>query len=164
MMVSLVLAVSENGVIGKDNDLPWRLPADLRFFKELTTGHSILMGRKTFDSIGRALPRRRNIVVSRNRDLALEGAEVFHGLGEALRACVGEEEVFVIGGATIYRQALELDVADRIYLTVVHGVFEGDTFFAVPEGPHWRVVSDVRHVADARNAWDYSFRVLERVS
>lgn len=162
MTVSLVLAASENGVIGKDNQLPWRLPADLRYFKRLTTGHSILMGRKTYDSIGKALPKRRNIVITRNPDLALPDAEVFLGLGEALKACVGEEEVFVIGGGTVYKKCLELNVVDRIYLTTVHGEFEGDTFFEVPEGPEWHRTSEVRHAADEKNAWDYSFAVLER--
>lgn len=157
MIVSLVIAVSENGVIGKDNQLPWHLPADLRFFKQLTTGHSIIMGRKTFESIGRPLPNRRNIVVSRNEDFNAEGIEVFNTLGDALKACRSEEEVFVIGGGTIYAKTLDLDVVDKIYMTIVHANFEGDTFFAIPGNKTWLTDHSERHLADEKNAFDYSF-------
>ena len=98
MIVSAVVAVSENGVIGKDNQLPWRLPADLRYFKQLTTGHTVIMGRKTFESIGKPLPNRRNIVISRNLDFKADGIEVISNFGDALKACIGEDEVFIIGG------------------------------------------------------------------
>ena len=163
MIVSMVLAASENHVIGKDGDLPWRLPADLRFFKQLTTGHTIIMGRKTFDSIKKPLPNRRNVVITRQKGLEIEGCDVYNSLGEALKSAVGEEEVFIVGGATIYQKALDLDIADRIYLTVVHDHFEGDTFFEVPKGGKWNEVSRERHAADEKNPYDYTFLVRERI-
>ncbi len=157
MIVSLVLAVSENGVIGKDNQLPWHLPADLRHFKRLTSGHTIIMGRKTYESIGKPLPKRRNIVVSRNTEFAAEGIEVFNSLGDALKACIGEDEVFVIGGATIYTKTLELDVVDKIYMTIVHAEFEGDTRFEMPGNKTWLTDNSERHPADEKNPHSYSF-------
>jgi dihydrofolate reductase len=157
MIVSLVVAVSENGIIGKDNKLPWKLPSDLRFFKQLTTGHTVIMGRKTYESIGRPLPNRRNIVLSGNPDFQANGAEVYQTIGEALKACIGEDEVFVIGGATIYTKAFELDIVDRIYMTIVHADFEGDTYFEIPGGKAWLIDHNERHAADEKNAWAYSF-------
>ena len=157
MIVSLVLAVSENGVIGRDNQLPWHLPADLRFFKQLTTGHTVIMGRKTYDSIGKPLPNRRNVVVSRKVGYAIDGVEVFESLGAALKACIGEDEVFIIGGGTIYAKALDLDIVDRIYMTLVHADFEGDTKFEVPIAKHWLTDHVERHGADEKNAYAYSF-------
>lgn len=162
MIVSLVLAVSENGVIGKNNRLPWRLPADMRFFRQLTTGHTVIMGRKTFDSIGKPLKNRRNVVVSRNKELEIEGCEVLHSLGDALKSAIGEREVFIIGGETIYRKALELNIVDKIYLTKVHDDFEGDTFFNLPGEKDWVTESSERHAADEKNAHDYSFITLAR--
>ena len=118
MILSIVVAMSENNAIGKDNKLLWHLPADLKHFKEITSGHTILMGRKTFDSIGRPLPNRRNIVITRNADLSLEGVEIYNGLEQALAACRNEAEVFLIGGAEIYRQAiLFTPLAMHIYTT-----------------------------------------------
>jgi dihydrofolate reductase len=157
MIVSLVLAVSENGVIGKENQLPWRLPADMKFFKQLTTGHTVIMGRKTYESIGRPLPNRRNMVVSRNEELSIPGVEVYDSLGGALKACIGEDEVFIIGGGAVYAKALDLDVVDRIYLTIVHADFEGDTHFEVPMGKHWLTDHVERHMADEKNPHNYSF-------
>jgi dihydrofolate reductase len=157
MIVSLVLAVSDNGVIGRDNQLPWHLPADLKFFKQLTTGHTVIMGRKTYDSIGRPLPNRRNIVVSRKEGFEIPGVEVINSLGGALKACIGEDEVFIIGGATIYAKALDLDIVDRIYLTMVHADFEGDTHFEVPMTKHWLTDHIERHAADEKNPFSYSF-------
>ena len=157
MIVSLVLAVSENGIIGKDNQLPWNLPADLRHFKNLTTGHTIIMGRKTFESIGKPLPNRRNIIVSRNSDFKAEGTEVINNLGDALKACIGEDEVFVIGGGTIYTKTLELDIVDKIYMTIVHADFEGDTRFEMPGNKTWLTDNSERHAADEKNPYPYSF-------
>lgn len=164
MMISLVLAVSENGVIGKDNTMPWHLPADLKHFKRVTLGHTIIMGRKTYDSIGKPLPRRRNLVITRNQDWKAEGAEVFHSLEDAIAACEGEEEVFVIGGATIYQQALDADLVDRIYLTRIHEDFEGDTFFKLPEEGQWRETERETHQPDEKNKYVYSFFTLESES
>ena len=124
-MLSLIVAASRNGVIGAGGKLPWRLPADLKRFKEITLGHPILMGRKTFESIGKPLPGRANIVITRQKGFQACGATVAHSLEEALQICEGRDEVFVIGGAEIYKEALPL--ANRIYLTRIEQDFEGDT-------------------------------------
>ena len=135
-MLSLIVAASRNGVIGAGNKLPWHLPADLKRFKQLTMGHPILMGRKTFESIGKPLPGRTNIVITRQEGFQACGATVAHSLEEALQICEGQEEVFVIGGAEIYKQALPL--ADRIYLTRVDADFEGDTFLPALDPARWK--------------------------
>ncbi len=129
MIVSLIAAVSDNGVIGKDNALPWRIPEDLKRFKALTTGHTIVMGRLTFESIGKALPRRRNIVLTSNPSWSGEDADRAHSLSDAvaMASVANETELFIIGGERVYRDALER--ADRVYLTRVSGDFEGDAFF-----------------------------------
>src|ERR1700759_5016996 len=126
MIVSAVVAISQNHVIGKDNKLLWYLPKDLKHFKEITSGHTIIMGRKTFDSVGKPLPNRRNIVVTRT-DITIPGAEVVKSIDDALDLCKGEDEVFIGGGAEIYK--LAMDKTDKIYLTIVHKMFEADTFF-----------------------------------
>ena len=158
--VSLLVAMAENGVIGRDNDLPWRLPADLRRVKKLTTGHTLIMGRKTFDSIGRPLPRRRSIVLSRNPELEIPGAEVVADLATALSRAQGEDEVFVFGGAEVFRQALPL--ASRLYLTLVHAEVAGDVFFPDWDRTAWALQEDQRFAADGRHDHDYSFRVYGR--
>lgn len=130
MKLSLVVAISENKVIGRDNKLPWHLSADLKRFKNLTTGHPIIMGRKTYDSIGRALPNRTNIVITRDKDYQVEGIHVAHSLDEALEIAKnspGSEESFVIGGAQIFTEALPF--ADKLYLTIIHKNVEGDVYF-----------------------------------
>lgn len=163
MRVSLLVAAAKNGVIGRSGGLPWRLSADLRRFKQLTLGHHIIMGRKTFDSIGRALPGRTSIVVSRQAKLAIPPACLrCHSLNEALRfaEAAGDTEAFVIGGAEIFSLALPL--VSRVYLTIVEAQVPGDTFFAPLDPRDWNVLHDERHPADARNEFDYSFRVLER--
>lgn len=127
MTVSLIVAMSQNRVIGYQNKLPWHLPEDLKRFKEITTGHTVIMGRKTFESIGRPLPGRKNIVLTRNPGYRAEGVVVFSGLTEALGAVPAGEEVFILGGAEVFREALPL--ADKIHLTLIHKEFQGDTFF-----------------------------------
>jgi dihydrofolate reductase len=143
-MISLIAAMTEKRVIGVRNQLPWKLPEDMKRFRELTTGHPIIMGRKTYDSIGRPLPKRENLVISRQPGLKIEGAQVFSSLESALERALklDEKEVFVIGGAEIYRQALAR--ADRLYLTLVHQDYEGDAHFPEWEslGP-WRTLERV---------------------
>ena len=157
--VTLVVAVADNGVIGRAGDLPWRLPDDLKRFKQTTLGKPILMGRKTWDSIGRPLPGRRNIILSTRPGFTAAGADVFPTLDAALHACAGEPEVMVIGGAEIYRVALPL--ASRIHLTRVHAAPEGDTFLELPlDG--WRELSREDHPADDRHAHAFSFVTLDR--
>ena len=158
MEIVLILARADNGVIGRDGDLPWRLPADLKHFKALTLGHPMVMGRKTFDSLPGLLPERRHIVLTRDPVWSGDGAEVAHDVDAAI-ALAGAPIVMVIGGAEIYR--LFLPLADRIELTEVHVAAEGDTAIAYPDPAHWRIVARADHDAhDARPA--YSFVTLLR--
>jgi dihydrofolate reductase len=162
-VVALIAAVADNGVIGRDGALPWRIPADLRWFRERTTGHHVVMGRKTWASIGRPLPGRTNIVVSRNPDLVVpDGVIVVDALGEAIARAsrAGDDEVFVIGGAELYRAALPQ--ADRIYLTRVHADVAGDTWFPALDESAWVEVARETH-RDAEPL-AFSFCVLERAA
>lgn len=159
--LSLVAAVAENGVIGRGGAMPWHLPADLAHFKRTTMGKPIVMGRHTFEAIGRPLPGRRNIVVSGRPGFAPEGVEVAPDLAAALALTGDAEEVMVIGGGTLYRAALPL--ARRIYLTRVHGEFEGDTRFPDLAPADWRESAREERRADDRNPWPLSFVTLERM-
>lgn len=159
-MLALIVAVAKNNVIGNAGGMPWHLPAELAYFKRITTGHPIIMGRKTFESIGRPLPNRRNIVVSRNTALLAPGCEVVASLPAALSLCVGQD-VFVIGGATLYREALPH--AQKLYLTEIDAEVPGDTHFPVIDPAHWHELSRETRTRDERNAFDIVFRVLERV-
>jgi dihydrofolate reductase len=159
--VSLIAAMSANQVIGRDNRLPWHLPADLQRFKQLTMGHTIVMGRKTWESIGRLLPGRRTVVVSRDASLRIEGARVVHSLEQALAESAGDEEIFVIGGEQIFRLALPL--AHRVYLTIVEIEVAGDTFMPPLDPAHWRKMSAESHAAtgDGKPAW--RFEIHDRI-
>ena len=159
MTVTLIAAKGENGVIGREGKLPWHLPADLKHFKALTTGHAIIMGRKTFESMGRLLPERRTVIVTRNPNYRQEGATVVNGIADAL-ALGDREEVFVIGGADIFRCALPY--ADRLYLTVVHGTPEGDVLFPDLDEDEWDLAEDEHHEANGNNRYSYSFQRWER--
>jgi dihydrofolate reductase len=164
MKLCLIVAVSRNGVIGRDNQLPWHLPEDLKFFKSVTMGKPILMGRKTFESIGRPLPGRTNIVISRDPQWDSAGVEVAQSLEAALQlgreAChaAGAEEIMVIGGEQIYRMSLPL--ADRLYLTQVDAEIEGDAYFPVVDFDDWRQVSEV--IPEAYDDHSYRFLTLDR--
>ena len=159
-MIACVVAHSRNRVIGRDGDLPWHLPADLKHFKNLTTGHPIIKGRKTFESIGKPLPNRTNIVITRQQDFEAEGCLVAHSLSEALMmAQQMDSDVFIIGGAEIYKQAMFL--ADTIYLTEVHHSFEGDTFFPEIDSVLWQETSREEYKADEKNAYDFAFVTLK---
>ena len=161
--ISLIIAVAENNVIGKDNTLIWRLSEDLKNFKRLTSGHSIIMGRKTYDSIGKPLPKRHNIIVSRNKDLKIEGCHVVHSLEEAYSLAMeldGNEEIFVIGGANIYTQALA--DANRIHLTAVHAEPEGDAFFDLNLLEGWETVDSRFYAKDEKNQYDFVISLLLR--
>ncbi len=161
MTVSLIWAMADNRVIGIDNRLPWRLPADMQWFRRQTLGKPIVMGRLTFESFGaRPLPGRRNLVVSRNPDYVAEGAEVFDSLDAALADTENDEEVMVIGGASLYAQALPL--ADRLYMTLVHTEAAGDAHFPDFDMAQWREVERQDHAADDKNPHPCSFVVLER--
>jgi dihydrofolate reductase len=158
--LELVVAVAENDVIGRGNRMPWHLPADLRHFKSLTLGKSVLMGRKTYESIGKALPGRKNIVLSRSADFSATDCTVVATLEAARAAALEDSALMVIGGAEIYRQCLPL--AARIHLTLLHARIDGDTVFAGWHGPEWEVSSREPHEADDKNPYAYSFITLER--
>lgn len=160
MKLSIIVAVARNNIIGRDNKLVWHLPADMKFFKNTTMGHTLIMGRKTFESFGKPLPGRTSIVITRQAGWQYEGVSVAHSLDDAIALAPKNEEVFVIGGAEIYRQALPY--CYKIYLTLVHHDFEGDTSFPEVDFSEWELMSDVKHPADEKNAFDYSFRVYKR--
>lgn len=153
--------MAENRVIGRDNEVPWHLPDDLRHFKRLTTGHSVIMGRRTFDSIDRRpLPDRRNIILTRDPAFRSAGIQIVGSLKQGLALTKGEDEVFIAGGEAIYRLALPL--ADRMYLTIVHAVVEGDAQFPEFDPSEWRLVSHERHDADTRHRFAFSFHQYDR--
>lgn len=157
MLISIIVAVAENGVIGKDNQLLWRLPDDLKRFKKLTTGHPIIMGRKTFDSIGKPLPGRTSIVITRNPDYKMDGILVSHSLEEALDEArkLDNNEAFVIGGGELYTQALP--IADRLYITEVLTKIPGDTFFENKYPQEWIETERTVHEADDRHQFAFNF-------
>jgi dihydrofolate reductase len=157
MKRSLVVAVARNGVIGRDNTLPWRLPSDLAHFKRVTMGHPVVMGRRTYESIGKPLPGRKNIVVTRNRAFHAPGCTVVSSLDEAWHAADGADEVSVIGGTTLFEETLP--IADTIHLTEVEADVEGDTYFPPLDRSQWDEREVERHPADERNA--YPIRILE---
>ena len=159
MNIIIVVAIATNNAIGKNNQLLWKLPADLKHFKDITSGHTVIMGRKTYESVGKPLPNRRNIVITR-QNLLIEGCEVVSSLHDALALCIGLPEVHIIGGAEIYNQAMPL--TDIIYLTRVHQSFEADTFFPEIDPKLWKEISREDHGADERNPIAYSFITLKR--
>ncbi|RXJ01807.1 dihydrofolate reductase [Anaerobacillus alkaliphilus] len=157
-MISLIVAAGENNVIGSDNVMPWHLPADLAYFKKTTTGHAVVMGRKTFESIGKPLPNRKNIILTRDQQFEVEGCDVIHSVEEVFDFEKGQE-LFIIGGAEVYRQLLPH--ANKVYLTRIHKSFEGDAFF--PElNDGWQLVSTEKHEADEKNPYQYEFQIYEK--
>ncbi|MFN3567082.1 MAG: dihydrofolate reductase [Burkholderiaceae bacterium] len=158
--ITLIAAVARNGVIGRDGAIPWRIPGDLARFKRITMGHPVIMGRRTWESLGRPLPGRRNIVISRTPGFAPAGAEVFSGLAAALAACADASEVFVIGGTEAYREALPL--ADRLLLTEIDADIEGDAHFPPFDRGAWREVSREAHPASGECPYGYAYVAYER--
>jgi len=157
MLISIVVAVSENGVIGKDNQLLWRLPDDLKRFKKLTLGHPIIMGRKTFDSIGKPLPGRTSIVITRNRNFSMEDVIVVHNIEEAIEeaAKLETEETFIIGGGELYSSTLA--IADRLYVTEVNTIISGDTYFNITNPDQWIETERTVHQADEKHKFEFNF-------
>ena len=160
MRRSLVVAVAENGVIGRDNKLPWKLPDDLAYFKRVTMGHPVVMGRRTYESIGKPLAGRLNIVVTHNRDFPAPGCTVVTSLDDAWKAARDADEVSVIGGTMLFRETLP--IADRIHLTEVLASVPGDTFFPAFDRGEWRETEVSRHAADARHEYPFRIVVLDR--
>lgn len=161
-MIAIIAAIDKHNALGFENKLLFYLPDDLKRFKALTTGHTVVMGRKTFDSLPKgALPNRRNIVLSRNTELELPGAEIYSSLDEALAHCEGEEQVFIIGGASVYKQAMPL--ADRLYLTEIDAEAEkADVYFPMVNEEEWREIKRDAHLADSRHPYDFTFVDYER--
>jgi dihydrofolate reductase len=165
LKITIIVAKASNNVIGKDNHLVWRLPADLQLFKSHTTGHHIIMGRKTYESVGRPLPNRTSIVITNNPEFTLpEGHMVAHSLEEAVQICIGKklDQVFIIGGAEIYRQALP--IADEMLVTEVHASPDGDVFFPQIDKNEWLDISTTNFKKDEKNQYDFDFVVYKRNS
>lgn len=162
MKVSIIVAHAEGSVIGADNKLLWHLPDDLKNFKKITMGHMIVMGRKTWDSIGRPLPGRKNAVITHNSGLQIEDVLIFHSLEEAIDHAIAknEEEIFIIGGEQIYRLALPM--ADKLYLTRVYGSFEGDAYFPEIDPRQWKVDSKIFHPGDEKHPYPFDMMILSR--
>lgn len=162
-LISAILAMSENRVIGKNNQLPWHLPADLTHFKTLTTGHPIIMGRKTYASIGKPLPNRTNIILTRDTTFKADNCLIVHSPQQALEQATNREskEIFIIGGAEIYQQLMPY--TQRLYLTLVHDTVEGDTFFPPLNPTEWQELAREDYASDEKNRHDYSFITLARI-
>lgn len=158
-MVSIIVAVAKNGVIGDKNSLLWHISEDLRFFKQTTSGHPVIMGRRTYESLGRPLPNRTNVVISRTTT-AIEGCTVARSLEEAVAMFPHDEEIFIIGGAQIY--ALALDIADRIYITRVEHEYEGDTSFPTWDESQWHLVHSERHECGEKFPYPFTFELYEK--
>lgn len=161
MRVSVIAAMAQNRVIGINNTLPWRLPEDLKHFKALTMGHHIVMGRKTYESIGKPLPGRTTVIVTRSPDYAIPGCLVAHSVEAALAACQDDDEIFFVGGAELYRQVLPR--ADRLYLTEIQRPFEGDARFPEFSADQWREKGRDRRKVDEPDGLEYHFVVYDRV-
>jgi len=160
-MISLIVAMDSQRAMGLNNQMPWHMPADLKHFKEITLHKPIIMGRKTYESIGRPLPGRRNIILSQQAHLVIPGCEVFHSLAEVLDNLKEQPEIMIIGGAHIFQQSLAL--AQRMYLTFIHHEFKADTYFPEWNQQEWHEVSRIDHAADENNPYAYSFVTLEKV-
>ncbi len=157
--ICMIVAADKNLAIGKDNKMPWHLPADLKFFKKTTSGYPVLMGRKTYDSIGKALPGRRNLVISRSAN-TLPDAAVYHSIEEAVASCETADKLFIIGGEQIFRQCIS--VCDTIYLTQIDGTFDADTWFPPIDADEWKEVERSDYPADEKNAFNLSFVTLKK--
>ena len=158
--IAIISAMARNRIIGIENRLPWNLPADMRHFRTLTMGHHLIMGRKTYESIGKPLPGRTTVIVTRNKDFAAPGCIVVNSIEAAISACQGDNEAFIIGGAELYKQAL--DFADRIYLTKIDAIFEGDAYFPEFESASWKEIDQETFPPDADNPYAYRFVVYDK--
>ena len=162
MKISCIVATAHNNVIGKDNDIPWYLPADLQYFKKTTLGHHIIMGKNCYYSIGRPLPKRTNIILTTDPFFIVSNCLIAHSIPEALEMAYknGEEEAFIVGGAKVYEQSIEL--WDKLYLTKVDVDVEGDVFFPEIDFSEWKLISEEKHTKTEKNPHDYTFLVYER--
>ena len=162
-MITIIAAIAKNNALGKDNDLIWHLPADLKRFKKLTSGHYILMGRNTFESIGKPLPNRTSVIITRNDNYFKDGCLIANSIEQAINLAEDEEHVFIIGGAQVYKQAIERDLVDQLDITMVHKDFEADVFFPEIDKKVWREVSREDFKADEKNKYDFSFISYQKI-
>jgi dihydrofolate reductase len=163
LVISAIAAMSENRVIGLNNQLPWHLPADLKHFKNLTQGHPVLMGRKTYESIGRPLPNRTNLILTRHLDYTAQGCEIVSSLQAAIEIAnkLSASELFIIGGAEIYQQLLSH--VNKLYLTIIHHPFEGDAYFPEINSQEWQVSDEEHHEPDEKNIYPYTFMIYDKI-
>lgn len=161
-MISFIWAMDKNGLIGKNNQLPWRLPEELKYFKETTMGSPIVMGRKTFESIGKPLPGRENIIITREKGFVASGCTVVHSTEELLDKADGDTEIFITGGSEIFQQMLPF--ADKLYVTVIEESFVGDTYFPAIDWEKWELVSSKKGIKNEKNPHDYFYRIYEKKS
>lgn len=160
-MITLIAAAAENNALGKDNQLVWHLPDDFKRFKQITSGHYIIMGRKTFESFPKPLPNRTHVIITRQKNYKVDGCIVVNSIEDAIKACPKEEEVFIIGGADIYNQSI--DFADKIELTRVHANFEADAFFPEINLNNWKLIFEEKHVQDEKHNFDFTFQTFVKV-
>ena len=156
-MITIIAAIAKNNALGKDNDLIWHLPADLKRFKKVTSGHHILMGRNTFESIGKPLPNRTTIIITRNKEYFKDGCLIANSIEEAIELVENKDEIFIIGGAQIYKETIEKNLADRLDITLVHHEFEADVFFPEIDLTIWEEAAREDFTADEKNKFDFSF-------
>lgn len=159
-MICYIVAMDRNRVIGKDNNMPWHLPADLAHFKKVTTGHTVVMGRKTYESIGRPLPNRKNVILTTNTSYEAPGCTIVHTKEEIDRLCKKEQKCFIIGGSELYH--LFLSEADRLYVTVIDEAFVGDTYFPEIDHAKWKMISSETGMVDEKNKYPHEYRIYER--
>jgi dihydrofolate reductase (trimethoprim resistance protein) len=162
MKISLIVAMDKNRVIGKNNDIPWRLPRDWEYVKKTTVNHSIVLGRRNYESIGKALCKRRNIVLTRDRQLSYEDCEMAYSVQEVFDLCKNEEEIFIFGGEEIYK--LFLPYVEKMYITKIHEEFDGDTFFPEVNFNEWNEISVKTGITDEKNPYQYAFYIYERIN
>ncbi|WP_369047907.1 dihydrofolate reductase [Tenacibaculum sp. UWU-22] len=156
-MVSIIAAIGKDNELGKNNDLIWHLPADLKHFKKTTSGHAILMGRRTFESIGKPLPKRTNIIITNNDHYFIDGCLIANSIEQAIDMAENNDEIFIIGGSQIYKQALEKNLVDKLHITIVHQNFEADVFFPEIDKKIWKEINRIDCKADNENPYNYSF-------
>lgn len=162
-MITIIAAIAKNNALGKNNDLIWHLPADLKRFKEITTGHYILMGRNTFESIGKPLPNRTTIIITRNNHYFKDGCLIAKSIEDAIELTKDEEDIFIIGGAQIYKETMAKNLADQLDITLVHKEFEADVYFPEIDKKNWKEIKREDFKADEKNKYDYSFISYQKI-
>lgn len=162
-MITVIAAIAKNNALGKNNDLIWHLPADLKRFKKVTTGHYILMGRNTFESIGKPLPNRTTIIITRNKNYFKDGCLIASSLEQAIELAKDEEQIFIIGGAQIYKETIAKGLADQLDITLVHKEFDADVYFPEIDLKKWKIVAREDFKADEKNEYDYSFLSYQKI-